>query len=87
MNKIILIGGEGTAINIAEAIVDSINNHNYKAEFLGLANDNIELQEINAKHKMVSDRIIFFMNFVFKFIKTLENTINNIATIKFHRNI
>ncbi len=46
MNKIIIIGGEGTAINIAEAIIDAINNYNYGAEFLGMANDHIDLGQI-----------------------------------------
>jgi sugar O-acyltransferase (sialic acid O-acetyltransferase NeuD family) len=41
MNKIIIIGGEGTAVNIAEAIDDAINNYGYKAQLLGFANDNI----------------------------------------------
>ena len=47
MNKIIIIGGEGTAVNIAEALSDAINNYHYDAEFLGFANDNIEKEYIN----------------------------------------
>lgn len=39
MNKIIIIGGEGTALNIAEAITDAVKNYNYSAELLGFAND------------------------------------------------
>ena len=39
MSKIIIIGGEGTALNIAEAITDAVKNFNYSAELLGFAND------------------------------------------------
>lgn len=46
MNKIIVIGGEGTAVNIAEALKDAIDNYAYKAELLGFANDFVEKKEI-----------------------------------------
>jgi len=35
MNKIIIIGGEGTVINIAEEIIYSINGSNYQVSFSG----------------------------------------------------
>lgn len=46
MEKIIIIGGYGTALNIAEAIDDSIRNFNFKYEILGFANDNPDLKLI-----------------------------------------
>ncbi len=46
MDKIIIIGGEGTALNIADAITDSIENYNYPYELLGFANDFIEKKTI-----------------------------------------
>ena len=42
MDKIIIIGGLGTALNIAEAITDAIEKFNYQAELLGFANDILE---------------------------------------------
>lgn len=39
MNKIIIIGGTGTALNIAEGIKDAIINFKYPAEIIGFAND------------------------------------------------
>lgn len=38
-NKIIIIGGKGTAVNIAEGIVDAQEKYNHPVEFLGFAFD------------------------------------------------
>jgi UDP-3-O-[3-hydroxymyristoyl] glucosamine N-acyltransferase len=40
INKVIIIGGEGTATNIAEAIIDANKNYNSNIKFIGFANDN-----------------------------------------------
>lgn len=37
--KVIIIGGIGTAVNIAEQMQDAIDNYNFKDEFLGFAFD------------------------------------------------
>ena len=37
--KIIIIGGIGTAVNIAEQIQDAVDNYNYEDEFIGFAFD------------------------------------------------
>lgn len=44
--KIIIIGGKGTAVNIAEAIIDAHNNYGYKDELLGFAIDDPSLGKI-----------------------------------------
>ena len=41
IQKIVIIGGEGTSTNIAEAIIDSNKNYNSKIEFIGFANDTV----------------------------------------------
>lgn len=46
MEKIIIIGGVGTALNIAEAISDAIDRYDYPLELLGFANDNDEIKTI-----------------------------------------
>ena len=46
MNKVIVIGGEGTAINIVESLMDAVTNYGYEVEVLGLANDNVEKEKI-----------------------------------------
>ncbi len=48
MKKIIVIGGKGTAVNVAEALVDARETYNEKIEFLGFAIDDETLgDEIN----------------------------------------
>lgn len=44
MDRIVIVGGEGTALNIAEAICDAISSFGYRAQFLGFANDDRELR-------------------------------------------
>lgn len=46
-NKVIIIGGEGTATNIAEAIIDANQNYDYPLTFIGFANDKINVTKIN----------------------------------------
>ncbi|WP_107040050.1 LbetaH domain-containing protein [Brumimicrobium mesophilum] len=74
--KYIIIGGKGTAVNIAEGIWDAQNNHNAKVEFLGFAFDDEDFgDEINGfpilcktnslyeKYKKYKDvKFIFQMN-------------------------
>ncbi|MEW5943865.1 MAG: NeuD/PglB/VioB family sugar acetyltransferase [Pseudomonadota bacterium] len=43
MDKVIIIGGKGTAINIAEQIVNATETYNAKIEFLGFAIDDESL--------------------------------------------
>ncbi|WP_299675074.1 hypothetical protein [uncultured Tenacibaculum sp.] len=46
--KIIIIGGIGTAVNIAEQIQDAVDNYNYEDEFIGFAFDDESFgKEIN----------------------------------------
>ena len=40
IDKVLVIGGEGTATNIADAISDARTNYNLNIEFIGCANDN-----------------------------------------------
>jgi sugar O-acyltransferase (sialic acid O-acetyltransferase NeuD family) len=42
MKKILIVGGEGTALNIAEAIDDAEARFNYTAKTLGFINDSLE---------------------------------------------
>lgn len=46
MKKIIIIGGRGTAVVIADQILDAIDRFNYPAELLGFAFDDPELTEV-----------------------------------------
>ena len=39
MKRIIIIGGKGTAVNVAEAIIDAAENYNQEVEFFGFAFD------------------------------------------------
>jgi len=51
--KIIIIGGEGTATNIAESIIDSNLNYNSKLEFIGFANDNLDTKRVINSYPIV----------------------------------
>lgn len=42
MSKVIILGGIGTAVNIAEQLQDAIDKYDFKDEFLGFAFDNEE---------------------------------------------
>lgn len=44
--KIIIIGGKGTAVVVAEAIIDAIERFNYNAEILGFAFDDPEMTQV-----------------------------------------
>jgi len=44
--KIIIIGGKGTAVVIAEQIIDAIERYDYNAELLGFAFDDPEMTEV-----------------------------------------
>lgn len=44
--KIIMIGGKGTAVVIAEQIIDAIERFNYPAELIGFAFDDPEMTEV-----------------------------------------
>jgi sugar O-acyltransferase (sialic acid O-acetyltransferase NeuD family) len=70
--KILVIGGSGTAVNIAEQIVDSGENYNSGLEFLGFAVDNsvpgtlingypilCKIKEVSRKYYQEDVRIIF----------------------------
>lgn len=46
MNKILIIGGRGTAVVIAEQIIDAIERFNYPAELIGFAFDDPEMTEV-----------------------------------------
>lgn len=46
MKKILIIGGRGTAVVIAEQIIDAIERFNYPAELIGFAFDDPEMTEV-----------------------------------------
>lgn len=70
--KIIILGGVGTAVSIAEQIIDARNNYNSNVEFLGFAVDDPELgkdingypvlcktREVMLKYRQKDVKIIF----------------------------
>lgn len=72
MDKIIVIGGRGAAVNIAEHILDAIDNHGMKAELLGFAIDDptlgnqivgipivCKIREIKTKYPHSEVKLIF----------------------------
>ena len=44
--KIVIIGGKGTAVVVAEAIIDAIERFNYNAEILGFAFDDPDMTQV-----------------------------------------
>lgn len=44
--KIVIIGGKGTAVVVAEEIIDAIERYNYNAELLGFAFDDPEMDHV-----------------------------------------
>ena len=44
--KIIIIGGKGTAVVIAEQVIDAIERFNYNAELIGFAFDDPEMTTV-----------------------------------------
>lgn len=58
--KIIIIGGIGTSVNIAEQIQDAVDNYNYKNEFIGFAFDDESYgKEINGFPVLSKTRKVF----------------------------
>jgi sugar O-acyltransferase (sialic acid O-acetyltransferase NeuD family) len=45
--KLLIIGGRGTALNIAEAVVDAIDNYGANLELIGFANDFANPDDLN----------------------------------------
>lgn len=58
--KVIIIGGIGTAVNIAEQMQDAIDNHGMKDEFLGFAFDDEKYgEQINGFPLLCKTREVF----------------------------
>jgi len=77
MEKVIIIGGKGAAVVVAEQIYDAQNKHNYPIEFLGFAIDDEALgSEINgfpvlAKTREVYEKYLNYadVRFIFQLYK------------------